>query len=326
MRRFLATQTVLWILLSSGTVLAEIEQSEVLFTSGDVELAGTVFTPFGEGPFPAIVLVHGSGPGERSEYLSIATRFAGEGMVVLIYDKRGSGHSGGNWITSSLTDLAEDAAAALRFLVDQPKIDSQRSGYWGISQGGWIVPLAANMSYPAFAIVVSGGGLTPKEVESVRYRSIVRHANGSQADVDKAESLVESYFDYLGGLISYETLQQKIEPVKTESWFDAMGIGNVIPGPENRSNWEWVATFDPKESIEELAMPILVFLGGIDPLTPAGDAARAWRAALSPDIQQNRVVVFQDAGHGMRTGAHGGDYAEGYFSTQFDWLRAIGVL
>lgn len=303
-----------------------IERTDVIISNGEIELAGTVLVPGASGPFPGLILVHGSGPGERSALLEVATRFASEGIAVLIYDKRGSGHSGGNWITSSLTDLASDAAAVFRFLVDQPQIDSRRSGFWGISQGGWIAPLAANMTSPAFVIAVTGGGLSPHELETAGYRAIVRNTDSSGTAADDANVLIEAYFDYLAGSISYESLTDIIEGFRSEAWLSAMGIERVIPGPKNRSNWEWVATFEPQKSIQELTVPALVLLGAKDPLTPADNTARAWRESLSSDIANSQVIVFQDAGHGMRTGGHGGDFVADYFTTQFEWLRVIGVL
>jgi len=316
----------MWLAASSAATQAEIGESSVTFRNGDVELAGTVFTPVDGGPFPGLVLVHGSGSGLRSELLEVAKRLAFGGIVVLIYDKRGSGQSGGDWVTSSLADLAADATAAFRFIASQPRVDPQRSGYWGVSQGGWVVPLAANMSSPAFAIVVTGGGLTPKQVESAQYRTIVQNIDDSMEAANVADLLLEAYFDYLASAISYESLMAIIEPLQAEPWFNKMGIERVIPSPENRSNWAWVATFDPQESIRQLTMPVLVLLGAKDPLTPTCATARVWRQTLATNVTRNQVIVFEDAGHAMRTGGHGGDFVADYFKTQFDWLRAVGVL
>jgi hypothetical protein len=321
-----ANTFVLSLIVSGTTAQAELERADVRINNGEVILAGTIILPSGGGPFPGLVFVHGSGPGERSDLYEVATGFAAAGMAVLIYDKRGSGSSGGNWITSSLTDLAMDAAAAYRHLVAQPKVDLQRSGFWGISQGGWVVPLASNMVSPAFAIVVTGGGLAPHEIETVGYRAILNNNAYSKKAADDSDVLIQNYFDYLSGSISHEILMGIVDRFRSEAWFKAMGIERVIPGPENRRNWEWVATFKPEHSIQNLAVPVLVLLGAKDPLVPARDTARAWRESLTTEVAGNRVIVFDDAGHGLRTDGHGGSFIAEYFSTQIDWLRAIGVL
>ena len=135
MRRPSVVIAVLWLLTSSDVTQAGIEQSLIRFTNKDVTLAGTIFVPTSDGPLPGLVLVHGSGDGERSDLEEVATRLAAGGIAVLAYDKRGSGQSNGNWVTSSLTDLAADAAAAFQYLTGRTEVDPQRSGFWGISRG-----------------------------------------------------------------------------------------------------------------------------------------------------------------------------------------------
>ncbi len=305
---------------------AAIDLTEVSVTNGEVVLAGTLMQPPDGAPHPGLVLVAGSGPGERSELHEVARRFVDMGMAVLIYDKRGSGQSGGNWITSSLTDLADDAAAAFRFLTDQPTVDADRAGYWGISQGGWVLPLAVGETSPAFAIAVTGGGLTPREVETARYRQLAQAADSSHGAVRDAQLVLDAYFEYLASDRSRKSLMAVIEGYRGEAWLSALGIERVIPGENNRHNWAWVATFDPRTSIQQLTVPVLVLLGGKDPLTPAERTANAWRESLGPGIEHNRVEVLDDAGHGMRTEGHGGPFVESYFPSQQQWLQRIGML
>jgi dienelactone hydrolase len=81
-------------------------------------------------------------------------------------DKRGVGKSTGNWGAASFEDLADDAVAAAKFLQARTDIAANQIGFWGQSQGGWIAPLAAaRVSEAAFAIALSGGGLSPAEQE-----------------------------------------------------------------------------------------------------------------------------------------------------------------
>ncbi|MGH9908127.1 MAG: alpha/beta hydrolase, partial [Pyrinomonadaceae bacterium] len=116
-----------------------IRQEEVTFKNGDVTLAGTLVVPESKAKRRrAIVFTHGGGPAVREVYWG-GYLFAGRGFVVLSYDKRGVGKSTGNWRQASFEDLADDAVAAAKFLQARTDIDRKATGFWGLSQGGWIV-------------------------------------------------------------------------------------------------------------------------------------------------------------------------------------------
>ncbi|HEY8030285.1 MAG TPA: alpha/beta hydrolase [Gaiellaceae bacterium] len=110
--------------------------------------AATLTLPIGSGPFPAVAMVHGSGPRTRDEFDIFTAYFALHGIAVLADDKRGVGESGGRYPgdvadASTLDVLARDAQAEVRFLAKLPQIDPARVGLFGDSQAGWIIPLAA---------------------------------------------------------------------------------------------------------------------------------------------------------------------------------------
>jgi len=131
--------------------------------------AATLTLPAGAGPFPAVGMVHGSGPSTRGEFDVFAIYLALHGVAVLGDDKRGTGQSGGTYPGDQASDatldlLARDAQAEAVFLAKLPFIDPKRVGLWGDSQGGWIVPLAASRE-PAvrWAILNSGPVVTVGE-------------------------------------------------------------------------------------------------------------------------------------------------------------------
>jgi dienelactone hydrolase len=110
--------------------------------------AATLTIPPGPGPFPAAVMVHGSGPQTREEFQAFAAYLTSIGVAVLADDKRGVGQSGGTYpgeaaTHSTLDILARDAQAEVRFVATLPQIDPKRVGLFGDSQAGWIIPLAA---------------------------------------------------------------------------------------------------------------------------------------------------------------------------------------
>ena len=117
---------------------------------------------------PVVIIVPGSQGLNRDDntpYEEINT-FISNGFGLLIYDKPGTGQSGGDWQKSSYEELAEDVLAFVKELKSRNDVDHSRIGAWGFSQGATIAPLAASMSKDiSFVIMQSGGGMTPAEAE-----------------------------------------------------------------------------------------------------------------------------------------------------------------
>jgi pimeloyl-ACP methyl ester carboxylesterase len=138
---------------SSGTIV-----------NGGMHLAYSIDLPAGVGPFPGVVLGHGSGRVTRDQLQFFAGQLTSLGFAVLRFDKRGVGESTGVYssvgVANSLAqfaDLSSDVAAAARFLRAQPGIDARRVGLAGASQAGWILPLAAReLGDAAFMVLLSG--------------------------------------------------------------------------------------------------------------------------------------------------------------------------
>ena len=102
----------------------------------------------------------------------LADYFARHGIAALTYDKRGVGASTGNWEEASFDDLAGDALAGVELLKSRTDINRKQIGLWGLSQGAWLVELAASQSKDiAFIIAVSGGGVNPEFQEIKRTES-----------------------------------------------------------------------------------------------------------------------------------------------------------
>ncbi|HEX7264450.1 MAG TPA: prolyl oligopeptidase family serine peptidase [Candidatus Dormibacteraeota bacterium] len=161
--------TTLSVTTSHTSVVAhriEYRQTDVTIPAAGAQLAGAITEPMGSGPHPGIVIVHGSEPGERFFYDIWVGVYAGLGLTVLTYDKRGIGASTGRYpgefpTDESLQVYADDAAAALGFLAAWPGVDPKRVGFHGGSQGGWTVPLAIERHGGAsFAILLSAPATT----------------------------------------------------------------------------------------------------------------------------------------------------------------------
>jgi dienelactone hydrolase len=131
-----------------------------------VTLRGTISKPrWRRKPVPGVVLVHGSGPLTRQHLIGDTRRLVRLGFAVLAYDKRGAGASSGVYLRSRdtppdvlLCRLAADAASAFDALAADPDVDRTRLGFFGASQAGWIIPLAAERTRtrPRFHVILSG--------------------------------------------------------------------------------------------------------------------------------------------------------------------------
>jgi dienelactone hydrolase len=281
----------------------EFIEEDITFNNGDVALSGTLVLPRGRGPHPAIVAVLGSGPATRWASLGRARQWARLGYAVLIYDKRGTGGSGGNWLAASLDDLADDAAAAIRHLQMRRDIRAQSIGFWGHSQGGWVAPRAIARGAPAaFLVAVSGGGTSPQEVERYDYASTLDRLAVTGGERQRADALVDSYVSYLRGDIDLPAMRAALAQVREASWYRPLGLSRVIPDEAARGQWRWVATYDPASDLAALRVPVFAVLGGEDRPSLVPGAVSVWRATLAQRTDA-QVVVYPGADHHMRVRA-----------------------
>lgn len=134
------------------------------FSNGGVRLAFTLDLPPGAGPFPAVVMGHGSGTITRHDLTWASRRWTAMGFAVLRFDKRGVGESTGEYSGVGVQNgdrmfalLASDIVAGVRFLRTRPEIDGKRIGLTGNSQAGWILPIAAReLGDAAFMVILAG--------------------------------------------------------------------------------------------------------------------------------------------------------------------------
>ncbi len=183
------------------------------FTNGDVRLAFTLDLPAGKGPFPAVVMAHGSGRVTRDQLTWASRHLTGLGYAVLRFDKRGVGDSTGTFVFVGTKDspwvfpqLAGDVAAGVRFLRTRPEIDGRRIGLFGASQAGWILPLAArDLGDVSFMVLWSGP--VSSVGQEMFYSDIVENTSRPVADGNSAMSSFhgEPGFDPLPALSTLKT-------------------------------------------------------------------------------------------------------------------------
>lgn len=279
---------------------------EVTFPASGLTLAGQWFRPEGPGPVAAVVVVRGSGESARGNPWteSLAAALVGEGVGVLIPDKRGSGRSEGDWRTASFEDLAGDAVAAVQHLAGRVDVDGARIGLMGLSQGGQIVPIAgARSDSVAFLINVVGSAVP--FVENVRFEMLNAFAEEglAGAELEAASTMLDAAVGYVRGTVSWDGYRNAL--AATERVLGAEVTGAYFIG--TRDHWRWdffrrMVDFDPVVWWRRVDKPVLVLLGGADANTDSRETERRLRAAFGEIGHPDAMVrVFEDLGHSLWT-------------------------
>jgi uncharacterized protein len=249
------------------------KEEEVVVGSGEWSLHGTVSVPNGPGPFPALVLVHGSGPNDRDEsigpnkpFRDLAWGLASKGVVVLRYEKRTKEH-GAKLIslTKTLTvkeETIDDALAAVTLLRQTPSVDAHRIFVLGHSLGGMLVPRIGRLDAGIAGFVVLAGLTRPLEDVMLEQTIYILGLQGSVSEADKKK---------------IEELRKQVDKVKNLKESDASTAESILAAPP--SYWLDLRGYDPPEVARTLAHPMLVLQGERDYQVTMKDFDR-WKTAL----------------------------------------------
>lgn len=317
------------ILLGARLLFFHHTEEEVKFRNGDAELAGTLYLPRAAGPHPAVVFVHGSGPMTRHEFRMYARWFAENGVASLIYDKRGTGASGGTRASGTYDVLARDAVAGLRYLQQRQEIHHGQIGIFGFSEGEWVGPLAANyFGETAFLILQSASGVSPAQQVQREIETRLQRMGYPAETVKKAVDLNARVFEFQRTGANHQELQAELNRVKAEKWFqDADDIPDDLGRFEEWAWWRAVMDFDPAPVYGQLRCPVLVVIGELNPQYPAQESRKQIQAMLAaggnPDVT---IQIFPEADHAMLQWWLPGRmppprFPAGYLELLGDWLR-----
>ncbi len=308
---------------------------DLTFRSGEIELAGTLVVPEGEGPFPVIVTVHGSGDAPRWYNLPMVDLFARHGIAGFMFDKRGSGESGGSWQLSDFDGRADDVIAAVEMVKLRPEIDAERVGLWGISQAGWVMPIAASRSEDIKFMVVTSGSTVPVWREDEYSLEMDLRKRGLRDDVigPALEYLRMEHRVQITGE-GYAELKAFYRENRGEKWFREAKLG--FPQPPNdeahRSFMDKIIAFDSMPILRELRTPTLWIYGQADDSQPPDESAMNILTLRQEGHTEAEVIAFAEATHGMRIWPRPGkpfrwfSSPPGYHEAMIDWINSqIGV-
>ncbi|WP_248929242.1 alpha/beta hydrolase family protein [Paenibacillus hamazuiensis] len=282
-----------WIIPAANAAPPDYKEETVKFQSSGVTLEGTILLPNTQGPYPAVVLVHGSNSSDREKYRGEAEMFVKAGIAALIYDKRADGFSKSRAGGRSYADLADDVNAAAAALAARPDIDRKFIGLWGISEGGWVASLAASrpQTDAAFLITVGAVGVKPVQQQSWQLVNRLYDQGVSSGSMIRSVALHGLQLAVSAGLFAE-------------------------------------ALYDPVPVFEKVKQPVLAIWGSNDRVEPPLESSRIIRAAFDRSGNERYTLqFFPDAGHLLRTTPDGikqsDTFAPGYAEAMTSWVLQV---
>jgi pimeloyl-ACP methyl ester carboxylesterase len=257
--------------------------ADVTISANGFNLAATLTTPPGVAGrlrYPAIVLIGGTSPSDRDEmidgvpvFAQLAKELADSGHVVLRYDRRGTGQSGGRTETVTLADYADDAVVVVKWLARRHDVDGRRVVVVGHMDGGAVALLAATRAKEIDGVVtIDAGGSRGEELVLAQQQRVLERlalpAAERQARIDLQKKIHEAVLRGTG----WEGVPAAMRQQADTPWFKS------------------ILTYDPAAVMRKVRQPILVVHGDLDPTVPPseadklGDLARARKKAPAPEV------------------------------------------
>jgi hypothetical protein len=281
------------------------KSEEVVFQSGNLKLSGTVTIPEGNGPFPSIIIISGSGAQDRDGkakevgfsvgYDVIGNKLSNNGFLVLRYDERGMGKSEGNFDSASFYDLVSDVKSALQYLRTRPEVDPQRICLIGHSEGGAIVPLMASQDKKIKAIVLLAAPATSLDKIILEQQKYVLDKVGLDEEKRKLAEAEEQKF---------------LELVKNDTAWEKGEIPEEYKSFAPKRKWlkEFIA-LDPLKNIKKVKASVLILQGGKDKQILPEQAEKLNQALNRAKNKNHLLKIFPDLDH-LFIFSREGDYAE----------------
>lgn len=289
---------------------------------GGHELAGTFTRPGDGGPFPAVILITGSGPQNRDEallghrpFLVLSDHLTRRGIAVLRFDDRGVGESTGDHASATSSDFAADALAGVAYLKTRDDVDHGAIGLAGHSEGGLIAPIAATRSDDVnYIVLMAGPGVNGERILYAQGALINRAGGATEEQIERNQELQRAMFEILKSEPDAERAATALtETVRTA--FEAMpdaqraqagitddeSLDRIVNMQVTQFNTPWFRyflTYEPATVIEQVTVPVLAINGEKDLQVPYEENLREIEAALQRGGNTNyEIHALPDLNH-----------------------------
>jgi fermentation-respiration switch protein FrsA (DUF1100 family) len=252
-----------------------------------IKLAGTLTLPHSEGPFPAVILITGSGAQDRDEtvfghrpFLVLADHLTRNGIVVLRVDDRGVGSSTGNLSQATIEDFADDVLTGVKYLKSRNEINPKKIGLIGHSEGGDVAPIAAARSPDvAFIVLMAGTGITAEELIYLQSDLLLKADGASEKVLAMQRTISKQIFEILKQEKDNTVAEKKIRKITTDFLAklskeekDALGLSEAIMENQLKTIlsrcFRFFLTYDPKPVLTKVKCPVLAINGQLDLQVP----------------------------------------------------------
>jgi pimeloyl-ACP methyl ester carboxylesterase len=314
------------------------EEVSIAGADGAVTLAGTLTVPAGAGPFPAAVLIGGSGPTDRDEtvaghkpFLILADFLTKKGIAVLRCDKRGIEQSKGDYSAATMQDLARDAQATVAYLKSRKDVDAKRLGIIGHSEGGILAAMVANGAPDVSWVVLLAMPATTGEKTLLRQSELIARTGGLP------EEQIKSSLEF--DRKAYAAVREEKNGAALEKKLNALvrqsGLGAAMPPAALEAQIRFMTSpwfrefidYDPQPELEKLKCPVLALNGDEDLQVDAGENVPLLRKAS--DASENKdftVAEISGVNHLFQTAQSGSPALYGAIEETMapEVLNAIG--
>lgn len=305
-----------------------------------VKLAGTLTLPAGKGPFPAVVLITGSGPQDRDEtifghkpFAVIADRLTRDGIAVLRMDDRGVAKSTGDFAAAIDDDFAVDTAADVAFLRTRADIDPARIGLIGHSEGGIVAPkVAAKDPRIAFIVLMAGPGVPLSQVLAAQRAKLAPAMGQTPKQVRQTQALTDRMVLAMRGSKDEAEAHARAMKVITGEGADLIRSNEQAEAMATTLSSKWMRDlfdYDPGPTLAKVTCPILALNGSKDGQVLPEQNLPPIRTATkgNPDVTLVELPGLNHLFQTAKTGALG-EYADieetvapVALDTMADWIR-----
>jgi fermentation-respiration switch protein FrsA (DUF1100 family) len=252
----------------------------------NVTLAATLTIPAGKAPFPAVILITGSGPQDRDEsllghkpFLVLSDFLTRHGIAVLRADDRGTGKSTGDFATATTADFATDTEAGIAYLKTRAEIAPHKIGLIGHSEGGIIAPMiAARNPDVAFIVMMAGSGVPGDEILVAQVQAIAESSGKTHEEAVKTAAKQREILALVKSEKDPAVLEKELKEKLSGEGLEAQaGIEiKALTSPWFR----YFMAYDPATALRKVTCPVLAINGEKDMQVPPKQNLPAIRKAL----------------------------------------------
>lgn len=269
---------------ASDMELKNARLSTLKFRSGGADLVGTLALPLNVQSGPVALIIHGDGPMDRfasDGYFPLINSLLDAGIGVFTWDKQGIGESTGNWLNQSMSDRATEAVAALTQVRKESGVATDKVGFLGFSQGGWVIPRAASEGDPGFSVII--GGAVNWRRQGIYYTRL-RLADEGRAQ-DEIDAIVRKEYEKNDEV--FGNPNEKCSPY-------------VFPDMD-RAHFNFVLknyNEDVTPALKTMKGPVLALWGALDLNVNTAEDSEVYKELFS-GARDRQIIVVPNATHGL---------------------------